>query len=74
LTARWGGAVSDFAHRYPERVRALVLVGSAVSGFQGSFEPPGEWDELVAADEAVTSGGGLRARGSNLGQRSRAAS
>jgi pimeloyl-ACP methyl ester carboxylesterase len=47
-----GGAVLDFALRYPERVGALVLVGSAVSGFEGDFEPPEQWDELVAADEA----------------------
>jgi pimeloyl-ACP methyl ester carboxylesterase len=47
-----GGAVLDFALRYPERVGALVLVGAAVSGFEGDFEPPEQWDELVAADEA----------------------
>ncbi len=47
-----GGAVLDFALRHPERVGALVLVGSAVGGFEGDFEPPEQWDELVAADEA----------------------
>jgi pimeloyl-ACP methyl ester carboxylesterase len=31
---------------------ALVLVGSAVSGFEADFDPPEQWDELVAADEA----------------------
>ena len=47
-----GGAVLDFALRYPERVGALILVGAAVSGFEGDFEPPEQWDELVAADKA----------------------
>jgi len=47
-----GGAVLDFALGYPERAGALVLVGSAVSGFEGNFEPPEQWGELVAADEA----------------------
>lgn len=47
-----GGAVIDFALENPERVEALVLVGSAVGGFRFDEEPPEEWDELVAADEA----------------------
>ncbi len=47
-----GGAVLDFALEYPERVGNLVLVGSAVGGFNPDFDPPKEWDELVAADEA----------------------
>jgi len=47
-----GGAVLDFALRYPERVGALVLVGAAVGGFEGDFKPPEQWEELVAADEA----------------------
>ncbi len=47
-----GGAVLDFALEYPERVGDLVLVGSAVSGFDPDFGLPKEWDELVAADEA----------------------
>jgi pimeloyl-ACP methyl ester carboxylesterase len=47
-----GGAVLDFARRHPERAGALVLVGSAVSGFEADFDPPEQWDELVAADEA----------------------
>ncbi|MDQ3376452.1 MAG: alpha/beta hydrolase [Actinomycetota bacterium] len=46
-----GGAVIDFALKNPERVVALVLVGSAVGGFEFDEEPPEEWDELVAADE-----------------------
>ena len=47
-----GGAVIDFALENPERVEALVLVGSAIGGFEFDEEPPEEWDELVAADEA----------------------
>ena len=47
-----GGAVLDFALHYPRRAGALVLVGAAVSGFEGDFEPPEQWGELVAADEA----------------------
>jgi pimeloyl-ACP methyl ester carboxylesterase len=47
-----GGAAIDFALRHPERARALVLVGSAVSGVESDEDPPEEWDELVAADAA----------------------
>ena len=48
-----GGATTiDFALQNPERVEALILVGSAIGGFQFDAEPPKEWDELVAADEA----------------------
>jgi 2-hydroxy-6-oxonona-2,4-dienedioate hydrolase len=47
-----GATVLDFALRFPERVGALVLVGSAVSGFEVDVERPKQWDELVAADEA----------------------
>ncbi len=47
-----GGAVIDFALENPERVGALVLVGSAVGGFEFDEGTPQEWDELVAADEA----------------------
>jgi len=47
-----GGAVLDFTLSYPERVAALVLVGSAIGGFDPDVEPPKEWNELVAADAA----------------------
>lgn len=47
-----GGAVLDFALENPERVEKLVLVGAAVGGFEFDEEPPEEWDELLAADEA----------------------
>ena len=47
-----GGAALDFALEFPERVGNLVLVGSAVGGFDPDFGPPKEWDDLVAADEA----------------------
>ncbi len=42
----------DFALGFPERTRALVLVGPGVSGFDPDVDPPEEWDEMVAADEA----------------------
>jgi pimeloyl-ACP methyl ester carboxylesterase len=44
--------VIDFALAHPERVRALALVCPSVSGSESDEEPPEEWDELVAADEA----------------------
>jgi 3-oxoadipate enol-lactonase len=44
--------VIDFALAHPERVRVLALVCPSVSGFESHEEPPAEWDELVAADEA----------------------
>jgi len=47
-----GATVIDFALENPERVGALVLVGSAVGGFEFDEGPPEEWDALVAADEA----------------------
>jgi len=47
-----GGVILDFALSYPEAVAAFVLVGSAIGGFNPDVEPPKEWDELVAADEA----------------------
>jgi 2-hydroxy-6-oxonona-2,4-dienedioate hydrolase len=42
----------DFALEFPQRTRALVLVGPAVGGFEPDVAPPEELDELVAADEA----------------------
>ncbi|CAA9387078.1 MAG: hypothetical protein AVDCRST_MAG03-333 [uncultured Rubrobacteraceae bacterium] len=50
--SRGGGAVLDFALENPGRIGALVLVGAAVGGFEFDEEPPEEWDELVAADDA----------------------
>ena len=47
-----GATVLDFALRYPESVGMLVLVGSAVSGFEADVGPSKQWDELIAADEA----------------------
>lgn len=47
-----GATVIDFVLSDPERARALVLVGSAVSGVESDTQPPQEWEELVAADEA----------------------
>lgn len=47
-----GATVIDFALENPGRVEALVLVCSAVGGFEFDEEPPQEWEELVAAEEA----------------------
>jgi 3-oxoadipate enol-lactonase len=47
-----GGAAIDFALGHPERARALVLVGSAVSGVESDEPPPEEWNELVEVDAA----------------------
>jgi hypothetical protein len=47
-----GRTIIDFALEHPGGVRALLLVDSAVSGFEGGGDPPDQWDELVAADDA----------------------
>ena len=47
-----GGAVLDFALEYPQRVGNLVLVGSAVGGFGPDIDPPRQWDEILAAEQA----------------------
>jgi 2-hydroxy-6-oxonona-2,4-dienedioate hydrolase len=47
-----GRTIIDFALQNPGRVGALVLVASAVSGFEAESDPPEQWEELVAADEA----------------------
>ncbi len=39
----------DFALEFPERTRALVLVGPTVGGFEPDVDPPEELDELLAA-------------------------
>jgi 2-hydroxy-6-oxonona-2,4-dienedioate hydrolase len=47
-----GATVLDFALRYPEKVRTLVLVGAAVSGFEPDVGPLEQWGQLASADEA----------------------
>jgi 2-hydroxy-6-oxonona-2,4-dienedioate hydrolase len=47
-----GRTIIDFALEHLERVCALVLVGPAVSGFEVGGDPPEQWEELVAADNA----------------------
>jgi pimeloyl-ACP methyl ester carboxylesterase len=47
-----GGTIIAFALEHPGRVRALVLVGSAVSGFESGDDSPEQWEELVAAEDA----------------------
>jgi len=41
--------IIDFTIEHPEMVDALVLVGSAVSGFEFEGPEPPQWQELVAA-------------------------
>jgi len=47
-----GRTTIDFALAHPGGVRALVLVGSAIGGFEAGGDPPEQWEELVAADDA----------------------
>lgn len=47
-----GRAIIDFALEHPELVRALVPVGSALSGFDAREDPPEQWEKLVAAENA----------------------
>ena len=47
-----GKTVLDFALEYPQKVGNLVLVGSAVGGFGPDIDPPRQWDEILAAEEA----------------------
>jgi pimeloyl-ACP methyl ester carboxylesterase len=47
-----GRTIIDFALEHPGRVRALVLVGSALGGFDAGEDPPKQWEELVAAEDA----------------------
>ena len=47
-----GGAGLYFTLEYPQRVGNLVLVGSAVGGFGPDIDPPRQWDEILAAEEA----------------------
>ncbi len=47
-----GRTIIDFALEYPARVRALVPVGSALSGLDAGGDSPQQWEELVAAEDA----------------------
>ena len=47
-----GRTIIDLALEHPERVSALVPVGSALSGFDAGEDPPEQWEELVAAEAA----------------------
>jgi pimeloyl-ACP methyl ester carboxylesterase len=47
-----GRTIIDFALQNPGQVGALVLVASAVSGFEAESDPPEQWEELITADEA----------------------
>ncbi len=47
-----GRTITDFALEHPKRVRTLVLVGSALSGFEAAGDPPEQWEEPVTAEDA----------------------
>jgi 3-oxoadipate enol-lactonase len=47
-----GGMIIDFALEHPPMVDAMVLVGSAVSGFASEGPEPPQWQALVAAYRA----------------------
>lgn len=47
-----GRTVIDFALENPGRAVALALVGPSVGGFESDADPPPQWDELLAAEEA----------------------
>ena len=47
-----GKTVLDFALEHPSMVSALVLVASALGGFEFEGEYPPQWKELEEADEA----------------------
>ncbi len=55
-----GRAIIDFTLEHPERVRALVPVGSALSGFDAGEDPPEQWEGLVAVKTPGTWGGSPR--------------
>jgi pimeloyl-ACP methyl ester carboxylesterase len=47
-----GRTIIDFALENPGRVRALILVGSTVSGLEVGGDTPQQWEGLLAADDA----------------------
>ena len=49
-----GMTLLNFALEHPAKVKALVLVGAAVGGYESPAEPvrPPDWDHIVAAFEA----------------------
>ncbi|HEY0320453.1 MAG TPA: alpha/beta fold hydrolase [Pyrinomonadaceae bacterium] len=47
-----GKTVMDFTLEHPSMTMALVLVASALGGFEFAYEQPKQWEELVQADEA----------------------
>jgi 3-oxoadipate enol-lactonase len=50
--SKGAGLCLDFALAHPDRVRSLVLVAGAPSGFEGTAGPPRQWEETVAAFKA----------------------
>ena len=46
-----GRTAIDFTLEHPERVRALVLVGADLSGYEDESDPPKQWDAMVAAHQ-----------------------
>ena len=47
-----GSLAMDFSLLHPERVRALVMIGSNPSGYKFTGDPPPFWDDLEKAWEA----------------------
>ena len=50
--SKGAGISLDFAVAHPDRVSALVLVGGAPTGYEGTSGPPRQWDEMVVAYKA----------------------
>lgn len=50
--SKGAGICLDFALAHPDRVRSLVLVAGAPSGFEGTAGPPRQWNEVEAAFKA----------------------
>ncbi len=44
-----GRTAIDFTLQHSGRVKALVLVGADLSGYEDDSDPPEQWDEMVAA-------------------------
>lgn len=50
--SKGGRLIADFALAHPERVLSLVMVNSALPGFEDSGSEPPQWAEILAAFKA----------------------